>query len=172
MKRVLDVLDRFNDRVYRLQKVLLILLSSLMTIVALAQIAGRFIFHYSLTWSEELSTILFIVITLWGCNIAIKTDNEIAVEIIKFHRPRPAMVHAIIKDILSLICIALLLCSLIAAIQESTVRVRVVASMRWFKYTYIYALMLVGMIFVAFDKIVRLLHHIYSLGHPGEEEAA
>jgi len=152
------------------QKILLILLSSVMTIVVLAQIAGRFIFKYSLPWSEELSVILFIVIIFWGANIAIKTDSEIAIEVLKFQNPKKALIHWAVKDIFSLICIALLIISAVIAISESTVRPRAVASMQWFKYTYIYMLMFIGLIFILFDKLVRFMHHIYDLFLIGKGE--
>lgn len=62
---------------------ILLIIGTLLTAVNIAQIVGREI-HFSLPWSEQLSTWLLIWTIFLGYHLVIKNDAELTIDAIHF----------------------------------------------------------------------------------------
>lgn len=64
------------------EEVLLVFFAGLMVIVIALQIAMRYIFNSSLSWSEELARYCFIWLVFIGVSLAVKRDKHMRVDVI------------------------------------------------------------------------------------------
>ena len=65
-------LDALSHGVNRLAEGLMIVLLAVMTLLVGVQIAGRFIFSYSIFWSDELARFLLIWISFLGMSVGLR----------------------------------------------------------------------------------------------------
>ena len=56
----MKTIDKINLQIQRVLDVFLGAASVVMLAVNLAQVLGRYVFHSSITWSEELSTYMYV----------------------------------------------------------------------------------------------------------------
>ncbi|ARE86453.1 2,3-diketo-L-gulonate TRAP transporter small permease protein YiaM [Clostridium formicaceticum] len=73
-------------------------------VVILLQTVTRYVFFYSLPWSEELSRYLFVWMIMLGINIGIRDDMQVRIDIIdKVFKGRGKIVLAVFQQLVSLI---------------------------------------------------------------------
>ena len=73
MKRIVSVIDFIEQKG-------MFIIFSIMLIALTISILTRYIFRHPLSWPDELSTYLFIVITFLGASASIKTKAELKVD--------------------------------------------------------------------------------------------
>lgn len=90
MKIIKKIDDNFEE-------LLLMLLLAIMAMVMGVQVVARYVFNYSLTWSEELTRYMFV----WSAFLSISycTKKQISIKIEQIVSMLPAKLHAIFKII-------------------------------------------------------------------------
>lgn len=76
---------------------ILLIIGTLLTAVNIAQIVGREI-HFSLPWSEQLSTWLLIWTIFLGYHLVIKNDAELTIDAIHFKNHTAQLLLEILRD--------------------------------------------------------------------------
>jgi len=162
MKALIRVLDTFSDAVYKVQKCILFLAVGAMVLINGAQIAGRYVFHYSLPWSEQVSIVLFTLLIMLGGNIAIKENSEIKITLFQFKNRKIEAGLGLIADIGSLVALVLLIVSNVMLIEQASRLTKIVSSIR-LDYKYIYMVVLAGFALITFEKLLAMCKRIASL---------
>jgi len=79
--RALDWLRRIVDGV------LVILLCSMVGLI-MFQILGRYVFNYSISWSEEAANFALVWMTMLGAGLAMRTRSHVGIDILVTRTPR------------------------------------------------------------------------------------
>lgn len=140
----------------------LLFIGTLLTLVNLAQIAGRSLFFYSLPWSEQLSTWLFVWIIFLGYHLVLIKDSELSIDAIHFADRKKQLCLEIVRDLLSLIMIGVFL---VASIQFMGNAIRFpqrLSSMPVMMYV-IYAVMPFSFSVMLFQKFLNMAVRIAKL---------
>ena len=72
----------FRTRLMHIEEILLAVLLLIMSIVTFTQVITRYVFFYSLPWSEELTRYLMIWLTFLGGALAIEKGSHIGVDLL------------------------------------------------------------------------------------------
>lgn len=96
MKKVLQVLDNLEEYI------IFVLLASMTLIIGL-QVISRFVFHSSLSWSEEIARYILVWATFIGGSLGVKKGAHIGVE--AFTLVLPAKGKKIVTYVASACCI-------------------------------------------------------------------
>lgn len=152
--KLLAWFDRVDGTVYLFQKVVLIVLCIAITVINIAQIAGRYIFFYSIPWSEPLSVLLFLAIIFFGQNLATKKDGEIRVEFYLNKR-----FQLMFSDIVCLIVVGLLFASSLYLLGHAA-RFKQIIPALYLPYYYVFWMMPVGFGLILFSRLHVLLKRI------------
>lgn len=73
----------------RLADALALCLFAYMAVAILIQILGRYLFNYSIAWSEETATFAQIWLTLIGAGIAMRYNQHVGVDFLILKAPQP-----------------------------------------------------------------------------------
>ncbi len=160
-------LERISSGIYAVQKGVLLFLVSAITLINLAQIMGRYVFHFSLPWSEQLSVLLFIVIIMLGGSIAIRSDTEIRIAILKFKTPKVQKWFEILVDVISLVAIIFFVCASVSFFEHSLKFKQLVSSMQ-ISYSYVFFFLPVGFALMGLEKLFNIIRKIVSLKNISE----
>lgn len=107
---------------------ILLIIGTLLTAVNIAQIVGREI-HFSLPWSEQLSTWLLIWTIFLGYHLVIKNDAELTIDAIHFKNHTAQLLLEILRDFLSLTMIVVFLIASTQFLQNSMIYPQKLSSM-------------------------------------------
>jgi TRAP-type C4-dicarboxylate transport system permease small subunit len=75
MKRIVSIIDFIEQKG-------MFIIFSIMLIALTISILTRYVFRHPLSWTDELSTYLFIVITFLAASASIKTKTELKVDVL------------------------------------------------------------------------------------------
>ncbi|MDR1828227.1 MAG: TRAP transporter small permease [Methylobacteriaceae bacterium] len=156
--KFLEFCRRVDDTFTRAQKTILILLCIAITAINIAQVAGRYLFFYSIPWSEQLSVVLFIVLIFCGQNLVTKQDGEVRIEVFGFNK-RLEKKLLIGADILCLLTVAVLFVSSILFVRHASRFPQVISSLQ-LPYFYVFSFMSVGFFLIFFSRLAVLLRRI------------
>ena len=162
MMQFLLFCKKIDGVVFGVQRWLLIILCVAITAVNIAQIAGRYLFFYSLPWSEQLSVILFIMIIFLGQNLATKGDGEIRIEVFLFCKPATQRIFLVVSDLLCLFSAAALFVSSIMLVMHASEFPQVISSLQ-LPYFYVFSIMPVGFFMIFFSRLGVMLRRFYPL---------
>ena len=116
MKKLYDLLIKLSDSIFFLEKWLLLLAVVVVVAVNFINVILRYIINSGLAYCETLSICLFMFMVVIGANIAVKTDGEIKIEIIRFKSPRKDAVFRLIGDIIAIATIIFCMIGLCATV--------------------------------------------------------
>lgn len=150
---------------FGIQRWLLIFLCIAITAVNIAQVAGRYLFFYSIPWSEQLSVVLFILIIFLGQNLATKADNEIRIELFLFCSQKTQRAILVCADVLCLFTAGVLFVSSIMMVMHASMFPQVISSLQ-LPYFYVFSVMPIGFFLIFFSRLGVMLRRIFPL--PGE----
>jgi TRAP-type C4-dicarboxylate transport system permease small subunit len=85
---VLLLLRRLNDALEWAALAVVICMVAVMCSVIFAQAAGRYVFHFSLTWSEELARFLLVWVSMLGGAVAARRRMHVGFESLVEALPR------------------------------------------------------------------------------------
>lgn len=159
MKSLAKILEKINSITLLIEKWLLIAMVVFMVSINFIQVLSRYIFRYSIPWSEQTSVVLFMFMILIGGNLAIKEDSEIKIEIIKFKNKRSNTRFRLISDVISLLTLGLLFVSAIfLTIQGRTVPQSLSAIP--LSYWQLYMVMVIGFGLMFIEKLTNVVKKI------------
>lgn len=78
MQQIVKMVDTLNKAV----GFILALMLGVMSILIIAQVISRFLIHFPLTWSEELSRYLMVYIVFAGASLAMRHNKLISIELL------------------------------------------------------------------------------------------
>ena len=159
---MLRFLTELNNTIQKALQAILIVISSVFLAVNIAQIVGRNLFFYSLPWSEQLSTALFIWSIFLGIHLVIQEDGELKIEVLHFRSPQKQLGLEIIQDFFSLVMIGIFLVSSVLFLKNSIAFPQKVSSMPINMYV-IYSVMPVSFLLIALQKFTNLLGRVEKL---------
>lgn len=159
---MLRFLTELNNTIQKALQAILIVISSVLLAVNIAQIVGRNLFFYSLPWSEQLSTALFIWSIFLGIHLVIQEDGELKIEVLHFRSPQKQLGLEIIQDFFSLVMIGIFLVSSVLFLKNSIAFPQKVSSMPINMYV-IYSVMPVSFLLIALQKFTNLLGRVEKL---------
>lgn len=146
----------------KILEVILLFIGTLLTLVNIAQIGGRNIFFYSLPWSEQLSTWLFIWIIFLGYHLVLIKEAELTIDVIHFSDKRKQLCLEILRDILSLAMIIVFFAASIQFMGNAIRFPQKLSSMPVNMYV-IYGVMPVSFGIMIFQKFLNMLIKIEKL---------
>lgn len=162
MKALVNGLEKFNQVVFAVEKWALIVAVIVMVAVNFAQVISRYVFHYGIPWSEQLSVVLFMFMILIGGNIAIKEDGEIKIEILRFKDVRKDKVLRLITDFVGMVTLGFLFASSLLIAQHGAAHPQVLSALP-LTYFHLYCVMAVGFGLMLIEKITNFFKKVLFL---------
>ena len=159
---MIAVLDHISDFIQRILQFLLAVMSVVLLVVNIAQICGRYLFFYSLPWSEELSTYLFIWVIFLGVHLIIRENAELRIDAITFSNYRRQQALELLRDILSWVAILFFFVGSLQMMRNAIAFPQRAASLPVNTYV-IYAVMPVGYLLMGLQKFTNLLKRVENL---------
>ncbi len=96
--------SRFLDALEKVEKALLVVSLSVMTIVIIYQVVLRYIFSASNAWSEELTRYLMIFAVMLGSAIALRKNSHLQIDIlINLFKPRARTIITIVSTLVGIV---------------------------------------------------------------------
>jgi len=87
--------NRFRPMILRMMnasqkflEVFLVALTVVMVVLVFSQVIFRYVFFYSISWSEEFSTFIFVWIVLLGSAVGIRTRQHLGIDTIVRYFPK------------------------------------------------------------------------------------
>lgn len=161
MQSIVAALDRFCILIRLVNIVLLVVLVAALLLINIAQITGRFVFFYSLPWSEETSIYIFIWLIFLGGSIGIRDDSELRLEIIQPKNPAAAARLRMAQDLVSAVIIAVLLVSSVMFMRNA-LRFRQLSSSLQISMAYIYMVIPIGYALMLLEKITGMAKNFFA----------
>ncbi len=168
MKGLLKCLEKINGVTFFVEKWFLIAAVICMVVINFAQVLCRYIFHYSIPWSEQTSVVLFMFMVLIGGNLAMKEDGEIKIEIIRFKNSVKNTGFRLISDIISLVTIGVLFVSAVLIMNQGMLHPQVLSAIP-LKYYHLYLIMVIGFGLMFIEKLTNIVKKIVFLRSRNEE---
>ena len=168
MDKIAKTLKNISNKVYIVEKWVLMIAVIAVTAVNFVNVIMRYIFKSGLAYCENLSLALFML--LIGGNIAVKSDSEIRIDVCRFKDVRKKNAFKLISDICSIIALVCLLLGSIALVQHTAQYNQQVATLP-ITYLQLYSLLIIGSILMLFDHVVVLFKHLAAIQTGVEEEA-
>lgn len=105
------------------EEIILVTMFALMVVVIFVQVIMRYVFHSSLTWSEELGKFLFVWISWLGISIGEKRGEHIKITMLtdKLNVKWQHIFNLISESIVIAICAVTVYYSAIMALQSTTI---------------------------------------------------
>ena len=170
MDKIAKTLKNISNKVYIVEKWVLMIAVIAVTAVNFVNVIMRYIFKSGLAYCENLSLTLFMLLILIGGNIAVKSDSEIRIDVCRFKDVRKKNAFKLISDICSIIALVCLLLGSIALVQHTARYNQQVATLP-ITYLQLYSLLIIGSILMLFDHVVVLFKHLAAIQTGVEEEA-
>jgi len=76
---ILKMLKRLCDILYRISGIFIGIALSIIVILTFAQVISRYIFTFPISWSQEISTYLFIWMMLIGCSMGLRRGEIVSI---------------------------------------------------------------------------------------------
>ena len=162
MEKLYRLLIRVSDGIFLIEKWLLA--AAVITAVAVnfVNVILRYLAGGGLAYCEMLSIVLFMFMVIVGGNIAVKTDNEIRIDLLRSKDERKNAAFRLISDVVCIaaLCFALKgLADTIASVMRFPQKVTPLPI-----YTYhIYIVMLIGFVMILLDHVIILLRHLMQM---------
>lgn len=148
-----------SNYLFKLEKIFLMIAVFIVVTINFINVCLRYLASYSLNYCETLSVVLFMFIVVLGANIAVKSDNEIKIEIFKFRSQKIDLSLKILIDIITIFTIILCLNGIfdtIFAVMKNRQRLTPLPL-----YTYhVYIVMLAGFFLILLDRLILFLKHL------------
>jgi len=147
---------------HKLIEFLLFMGFTVMVIIVVAQIITRFVFFYSLPWSEEASRYLFAWIIFLGVSFGVKEDSQISIDLIdSFIKGKSGRkVLAAFQYIIQLIACSVMLYQSALFVTAGGAGQRSPAM--HLPMTYVYMCLVVGFALLLLELIIKLGYLLFS----------
>ncbi len=144
--------------IHKIIRLVLLVILSLMVIIVTAQIICRYIFFYSLSWSEELSRYLFAWLILIGACLGIEDRSSICIDVIEnvTSGKTKKYIH-ILQYVISIIAVVILFFS---ACKLTQLGARQMSPAMGVKMSIIYVCMPIGFILMFLENVIKIIQII------------
>ncbi len=156
---MLKSLDYFNDFVEKYLQVVLMTMGIVMLAVNIAQVTGRYIFFYSIGWSEELSTYMYVWIIFLALHMSAKERSELSIEAFKPKDPRIQRFLTFAREVISLLTCTVLILGSIMMIRNSMKFPQKTASLG-IDTVGLYYCMPISFFLILVQKVTHVLHDV------------
>lgn len=99
MKKILRVLDHFEE-------IVLVPAFAVMLIINFGNVLGRFVFHTSWAFTEELCLVSFVYVTFFGASLAVRRHQHLGFDLI--YEASSKTIRMILDSIILLVVLALM----------------------------------------------------------------
>lgn len=162
MKKLYDVLVKISDTIFLAEKWLLLAAVIAAVAVNFVNVCLRYLANSGLSYCETLSVCLFMFMVIIGCNIAVKTDSEIKIELIRFKNVKPNAVIGLIRDLVCILAIIFCLFGLKDTLVAVTTNLQKVTPLPIYTY-HLYIGMTIGFVMTLIDHIIIALKHLMEI---------
>ncbi len=162
MKSSAETFKNLGCALYKIQKYTLIVLCILVTAINISQIMGRYLFFYSIPWSEQVSVILFVFIIFLGQSLATMKDNEIRIDVFVVPGYRVGDILLILSDVICLIVLVFLFLSATGLVGNALRFPQVVSSIN-LPYYYVFAVIPFGFCLIFITRLLVLIGRVRGL---------
>lgn len=159
MRKLYELLIKMSDGIFFVEKWLLLAAVTAAVCVNFINVCLRYLGNGGLAFCETLSIVLFMFMVVIGGNIAVKTNQEIKIDIFRFKDPRKNAAFQLFADAVSIAAIVFCLTGLFATVQSVLVNQQKVTPLPIYTY-HIYIAMTIGFFMILLDHIIILLRHI------------
>lgn len=159
MKNALRTLLLIDKKIFKVQRIVILLAAAVMLIVNGAQVFCRYVLHASLPWSEQTSLLLFLILIMLGANIGVKTDSETRIDIINPKNPKKKALLYFITNVFGILAVVIFIISSTALIKFTDKFPQIYSSLH-ISYNVGYVCMLVGFILILYAKIINTLKNL------------
>ena len=145
----------------------------IMLIISLVQIVGRYVFFYSISWSEELTTYIYVWIIFLSLHLAAKNRNELSIDTYTPKNERSKRMFIFWREIFGFVTCFILLVGSIWLIQNSFKYPNKTASLG-INVVGLYFCMPICFGLIAFQKLTNILQDIvyFNKGDGGTDTAS
>lgn len=162
MNKLYGALVKVSDVIFIAEKWLLLAAVAAAVLVNFVNVCLRYLANRGLSYCETLSICLFMFMVIIGCNIAVKTDGEIKIEIIKFKDIRRNAMIGLVRDVLSVAAIIFCLFGLRDTIAAVSMNLQKVTPLPIYTY-HIYIAMMIGFVMTLIDHIIIMFKHVIEI---------
>lgn len=78
----MSVYKKIMNGITRVEELVLVLISVLVTVITFGNVLSRFVFHSSFSWSEELVINVFILLIMLGCALSTRDGSMITLSLV------------------------------------------------------------------------------------------
>lgn len=159
MRKGYDLLIKLSNAIFSVEKWLLLIAVVMAVCVNFINVCMRYLANGGLAFCETLSICLFMFMVIIGGNIAVKTNQEIKIDIFHFKDPRKNAALSLFTDVIAITAIIFCLVGLTATVQSVLVNKQKVTPLPIYTY-HIYIVMTIGFFMILLDHIIIFLRHI------------
>lgn len=144
----------------RVEELICVVALSVMTILAFANVVSRYVFSASFSFSEEITTYLFVLLSLIGAAVAARRGQHLGfTAILDIMRPRVKRVVQMFSFSLGMVYSGAICWYGIQMVMSQIARHQVTAGMQWPEWIF-GAFVPVGAIFVTIEFLLCLIETI------------
>ena len=162
MKKFYELLVKVSDGIFLVEKWLLLVSVVVVVGVNFVNVCLRYLAGGGLSYCEMLSICLFMFMVIIGANIAVKTDNEIKIELFRFHSEKADAAFRLLADVVSIAAIIFCIFGLVDTVESVMQNLQKVTPLPIYTY-HIYIIMTIGFAMVLLDHIIIFVKHILIL---------
>lgn len=162
MGKIAKVLENISNKIYIVEKWVLILAVIAVTAVNFVNVIMRYVLNTSLMFCENLSLLLFMLMILIGGNIAVKSDAEIRIDAFRFKDVKKRNMFKLISDVCSIVALVCLLVGSCNLVSHTAAHNQAVATLP-LTYLQLYSMLVIGSILMLFDHIIILFKHLAAI---------
>lgn len=159
MRKLHELLVKLSNGIFLVEKWLLLVAVVVAVCVNFANVCLRYLANGGLAYCETLSICLFMFMVVIGGNIAVKTNQEIKIDMFHFKNPRKNAALWLFADVVSIAAIAFCIVGLFATVDSVLVNRQKVTPLPIYTY-HIYIVMTLGFFMILLDHIIILVQHI------------
>lgn len=171
MRKLHALLVKVSNGIFFVEKWLLLAAVAVAVCVNFANVCLRYLANGGLAYCETLSICLFMFMVVIGGNIAVKTNQEIKIDMFHFKDPRKNAVLWLFADVVSIAAIAFCIAGLFATVESVLVNQQKVTPLPIYTY-HIYIVMTLGFFMILLDHVIILFQHILEACGQQVEEGA
>lgn len=162
MNLLYKTLVKISNAIFSIEKWILLIAVIVAVGVNFLNVILRYILKQGISSCEMLSIVLFMFMVVIGGNIAIKTDDEIRIDVFHSNNKRKNAAFRLFSDIISILALILSIIGLVATVQTVMLNKQKVTPLPIYTY-HIYIFMTVGFAMMLLDHIIIFIQHIMTI---------
>lgn len=130
----MKILDKI---VIRIENYICIATFVIMLVLTFANVVSRFVLHFSLSFTEEIVTALFVIASLAGTSVAVRNESHLGLDFVIGFMPKAVQrALSLVAVILAIIMCGIMLYYGILMVRQEMFLQQVSATMQWPEWIY------------------------------------